>query len=151
MFHIGILKTRQKAKKNAFYRGIPFIWCSNNLTASFTIQCCLYRTLSGDDQYAELEQAGFDWLFGCNPWGKAMVYGLPAGGNTPLHPHSSLYILNNYDLDGAMVDGRAIRVNVAKPKEDRPKRSFSGNGGGNGGNRSFSGNGGNGGGGGNRW
>ena len=55
------------------------------------------------------------------------------------------------ELDGAMVDGRAIRVNVAKPKEDRPKRSFSGNGGGNGGNRSFSGNGGNGGGGGNRW
>jgi RNA recognition motif-containing protein len=51
------------------------------------------------------------------------------------------------ELDGAMVDGRAIRVNVAKPKEDRPKRSFSGNGGG-GGNRSFSGNGG---GGGNRW
>ncbi len=52
------------------------------------------------------------------------------------------------ELDGAMVDGRAIRVNVAKPKEDRPKRSFSGNGGTGGGNRSFSGNGG---GGGNRW
>ena len=37
------------------------------------------------------------------------------------------------ELDGAMVDGRAIRVNVARPKEDRPKKSFSG-----GGNRSFS-------------
>jgi RNA recognition motif-containing protein len=33
------------------------------------------------------------------------------------------------ELDGAMVDGRAIKVNVAKPKEERPnnfkKRSFS--------------------------
>lgn len=30
------------------------------------------------------------------------------------------------ELDGAMVDGRAIKVNVAKPKEEgKPKRSFS--------------------------
>ncbi|MBG9378735.1 RNA-binding protein [Panacibacter sp. DH6] len=29
------------------------------------------------------------------------------------------------ELDGATVDGRAIRVNEAKPREDRPKRSFS--------------------------
>jgi RNA recognition motif-containing protein len=33
------------------------------------------------------------------------------------------------ELDGATVDGRAIKVNVARPKEDRPARkpSFSGN------------------------
>ena len=101
----GIDRVWQKAEKNAFYRGIPFIWCSNNLTVSFTIQCYLYRTLSGDNQYLQLEQAGFDWLFGCNPWGKTMVCGLPAGGNSPLYPHSSLYILNHYELKGAMVDG----------------------------------------------
>ncbi|TAL46569.1 MAG: RNA-binding protein [Chitinophagaceae bacterium] len=31
------------------------------------------------------------------------------------------------ELEGAMVDGRAIKVNVARPKEERPerKRSFS--------------------------
>jgi RNA recognition motif-containing protein len=32
------------------------------------------------------------------------------------------------ELDGAMVDGRSIKVNVARPKEERPanaKRSFS--------------------------
>jgi RNA recognition motif-containing protein len=29
------------------------------------------------------------------------------------------------ELDGATVDGRAIRVNEAKPREDRPKKSFS--------------------------
>ncbi|MEP6727576.1 MAG: glycoside hydrolase family 9 protein, partial [Bacteroidota bacterium] len=101
----GINKVWVKAKQNAFYRGVPFIWCSNNLTVSFTIQCYLYRVLSGDNQYAELEQACFDWLFGCNPWGKSMVYGLPSNGNTPLHPHSSLAILKQYDLNGAMIDG----------------------------------------------
>ena len=33
------------------------------------------------------------------------------------------------ELDGATVDGRAIKVNEARPKEDRPARkpSFSGN------------------------
>lgn len=45
------------------------------------------------------------------------------------------------ELDGAQVDGRPIRVNVAKPREER------GNSGGGGGGRRFSG----GGGGGNRW
>ena len=101
----GIERVWKKARQNAFYRGVPFIWCSNNLTVSFTIQCYLYRALSGDRQYEELEQAGFDWLFGCNPWGKSMVYGLPANGNTPRHPHSSLAVLKQYDLNGAMIDG----------------------------------------------
>ena len=101
----GIERVWQKAKNNAFFRGIPFIWCSNNLTVSFTIQCYLYRKVSGDNQYAALEQACFDWLFGCNPWGKSMVCGLPAGGDTPKHPHSSLYHLHGYALDGGLVDG----------------------------------------------
>ncbi len=29
------------------------------------------------------------------------------------------------ELDGATVDGRSIKVNVARPKEDRPERSSS--------------------------
>ncbi len=101
----GIERVWQKSKTNAFYRGVPFIWCSNNLTTSFAIQCMLYRELSGDTRYAELEQAAFDWLFGLNPWGTSMVYGLPADGDTPTHPHSSLTLLKNYPLDGALVDG----------------------------------------------
>ncbi len=37
-------------------------------------------------------------------------------------------------LDGKELDGRAINVSLARPKEDRPKRDFDGgNGGGNGG------------------
>lgn len=101
----GIERVWEKAKENAFYRGIPFIWCSNNLTASFAIQCILYRKMSGDTQYDALEQANIDWLFGCNPWGTSMVYGLPEHGDTPTHPHSALSSVHHYPLDGGLVDG----------------------------------------------
>ena len=104
-YKTGIEKVWAKASKNGFYQGIPFIWCSNNLTTSFAIQCYLYRELSGDKQFEELEQACFDWIFGCNPWGKSMVYGLPADGDTPRFPHSSLSLLYQYPLDGGLVDG----------------------------------------------
>ena len=101
----GIEKVWKKAAGNAFHRGIPFIWCSNNLTTSFAIQCYLYRKLSGDETYLKLEQACFDWLFGCNPWGTSMVFRLPANGDTPVDPHSSYTVLHQYPLDGGLVDG----------------------------------------------
>ena len=101
----GIERVWKKASDNAFYRGIQFIWCSNNLTTSFAIQCYLYRQLSGDETYLQLEQACFDWLFGCNPWGTSMVYGLPSNGDTPVDPHSSYTVLHQYPLDGGLVDG----------------------------------------------
>ncbi|WPQ62779.1 glycoside hydrolase family 9 protein [Chitinophaga sancti] len=101
----GIERVWRKANHNAFYRAIPFIWCSNNLTTAFTIQCYWYRQLSGDNTYLPLEQACFDWLFGCNPWGTSMVYGLPANGDTPADPHSSFSHLKQYPIDGGLVDG----------------------------------------------
>ena len=101
----GITRVWNKAKQNAFYRGIPFIWCSNNLTTSFAIQCHWYKQLTGDKTFDELEQANFDWLFGCNPWGTSMVYGLPSWGDTPVDPHSAFTHLKNYPIDGGLVDG----------------------------------------------
>lgn len=101
----GIERVKNKANQNAFYRGIPFIWCSNNLTTSFAIQCYWYRQLTSDRQFEELEQANFDWLFGCNPWGTSFVYGLPAGGDTPVDPHSAFTHLKKYPIDGGLVDG----------------------------------------------
>ena len=101
----GIELVWNKAKQNAFYRGVPFIWCSNNLTTSFAIQCYWYRQLTGDKTFSELEQANFDWLFGCNPWATSMVYGLPAWGDTPVDPHSAFTHLKNYPIDGGLVDG----------------------------------------------
>ncbi|MDB5209505.1 MAG: polysaccharide deacetylase family protein [Sediminibacterium sp.] len=101
----GIENVWNKAKTNAFYRGIPFIWCSNNLTTSFATQCYWYEQLTGDKQFAEFQQANFDWLFGCNPWGTSMVYGLPSNGDTPVDPHSAFTHLKNYPIDGGLVDG----------------------------------------------
>lgn len=101
----GIQAVWAKAQHNAFYRGIPFIWCSNNLTVSFAIQCNRYRQLTKDTRYQQLEQACIDWLFGCNPWGTAMVAGLPVNGDYPEDPHSSFSHLYHYPVSGGLVDG----------------------------------------------
>lgn len=101
----GIQKVWNKASQNAFLRGVPFIWCSNNLTTSFATQCYWYRTLSNDNSFEALEQANIDWLFGCNPWGTSFVYGLPQNGDYPQHPHSAFTHLKNYPIDGGLVDG----------------------------------------------
>ncbi|MGV3530075.1 MAG: glycoside hydrolase family 9 protein [Flavisolibacter sp.] len=101
----GIEKVWNKARSNAFYRGIPYIWCSNNLTTSFAIQCYWYKQLTGDPQFDQLEQANFDWLFGCNPWGTSMVYGLPSWGDTPVDPHSAFTHIGHHPIDGGLVDG----------------------------------------------
>jgi hypothetical protein len=101
----GIDKVWSKAKGNAFYRAVPFIWCSNNLTVSFATQCYWYRKLTNDNTYIELERACFDWIFGCNPWGTSMVYGLPSNGDTPVDPHSSFTHVAKLPIDGGLVDG----------------------------------------------
>jgi endoglucanase len=104
-YRLGIEKVWARAKQNMFYRGVPFIWCSNNLTVSFAMQCAWYQQYTGDSTYNELAQANIDWLFGCNPWGTSMVYGLPAHGDTPVDPHSAFTHLGNYPIDGGLVDG----------------------------------------------
>jgi len=104
-YKTGIERVWNKAKNNAFYRGVPFIWCSNNLTTSFAIQCYWYRELTNDKTFEEFEQANIDWLFGCNPWGTSMVYGLPSWGDTPVDPHSAFTHIKNYPINGGLVDG----------------------------------------------
>jgi hypothetical protein len=101
----GLEAVWQKAKQNAFHRGVPFIWCSNNLTTSLAIQGIWYKQLTGDSKYDALTQANIDWLFGMNPWGTSMVYGLPSWGDTPVDPHSAFTHLKNYPIDGGLVDG----------------------------------------------
>ena len=92
-------------QSNPFLNGIPFIWCSNNLTTAIITQCHLYAQRTGDHTYDEMEAALRDWLFGCNPWGTGMIIGLPEYGDTPVDPHSSLSVLHHYRLDGGLVDG----------------------------------------------
>jgi endoglucanase len=127
----GISRVWNKASKNAFYRGVPFIWCSNNLTVSFAMQCYWYRQLTSDQQFAELEQANIDWLFGCNPWGTSMVYGLPSWGDAPVDPHSAFTHLKNYPIDGGLIDGpvytsifkNLIGLKLYQPDEYEPFQS----------------------------
>ncbi len=44
------------------------------------------------------------------------------------------------ELNGKELDGRALTVNEAKPREDRPRGNFGGGGGGDRGGRKFAGN-----------
>ena len=87
----GIKKVADRGVQNAFRNGVPFIWCSNNLAASFVTQAMLYRLISGDDSYREAETAVRDWIFGLNPWGQTMML-LPAdcGIPSPEDPHSAM-------------------------------------------------------------
>ena len=127
----GIEAVLLKAGSNAFNRGVPFIWCSNNLTVSFAIQCLWYKQLTGDKRFEALEQANIDWLFGCNPWGTSMVYGLPASGDTPADPHSAFTHLGHYPIDGGLVDGPVytsiykglIGISLHEPDEYEPFQS----------------------------
>lgn len=53
----------------------------------------------------EMRAALRDWLFGCNPWGTSMIYGLPHTGISPRDPHSAFTHIGKYDIDGGLVDG----------------------------------------------
>lgn len=101
----GIDAIYKRGQENGFLMGIPFIWCSNNLVAAALTQLRLYQQLTDDDQYAEMEAALRDWLFGCNPWGTSMIVGYPENGDTPVDPHSALTAVFNFDIDGGLVDG----------------------------------------------
>ena len=49
--------------QNGFKIGIPFIWCSNNLMASFATQAYLYRRMTGDNQFREYEAAAIEQAY----------------------------------------------------------------------------------------
>src|SRR5438552_3646100 len=93
--------------RNGFRIGMPFIWCSNNLLASFATQAHFYRRMTGDSSYLEYETAALDWLFGTNPWGVSMVIGL--GATYPRTPHSVVAQQLHLQLTGGLVDGPVYR------------------------------------------
>ncbi|MCB0284465.1 MAG: glycoside hydrolase family 9 protein [Calditrichaeota bacterium] len=101
----GIDAVNERAQKNGFLMGIPFIWCSNNLVTAFLTQLRLYNELSSDNQYIELEAAMRDWLFGCNPWGTSMIVGYPEDADFPADPHTAFTAAFGYPIDGGLVDG----------------------------------------------
>ncbi|MBA3342362.1 MAG: glycoside hydrolase family 9 protein [Gemmatimonadaceae bacterium] len=110
---------------NGFRVGIPFIWCSNNLMASFATQAYLYRRMTADNQFREYEAAALDWLLGANPWGVSMIIGLPQSGNFARDPHSVIAKDLKLQLTGGLLDGPVYRsiyknllyVNLHDPDE----------------------------------
>lgn len=101
----GIDRVWQRAQGHPFLWGVPGIWCSNNLTVAMLTQCILYRQLTNDRTYEEMEGALRDWLLGCNPWGTSMIVELPMGGVYPTQPHSGYVYLNKGNTTGGLVDG----------------------------------------------
>ena len=105
----GLEDIRERAGEDPFFHGVPYLWCSNNLTSAAVTQAYLYERATGDTSFREMEAALRDWLFGCNPWGTSMICGWPSdampGYDYPRDPHSS-YVKMNGDLPlGGLIDG----------------------------------------------
>ncbi|MGQ0646544.1 MAG: glycoside hydrolase family 9 protein [Gemmatimonadaceae bacterium] len=123
----GLERVARRAT-NGFGVGIPFIWCSNDLMTSLAVQAILYRRLTRDARFRELEQSAIDWLFGTNPWGVSMVIGIPRDGRFPLDPHSDVARFMKWELTGGLVDGPVYRsiftnllgIHLTRPDELAP-------------------------------
>ncbi len=108
-YKIGLQRVAARAN-NGFRVGIPFIWCSNNLMASFATQALLYRQMTGDESFREYEVAALDWLLGVNPWGTSMIIGFPNGGVWAQKPHSQVADLLGVQTQlGGLLDGPVYR------------------------------------------
>ena len=95
---------------NGFLVGVPFVWCSNDLVASFATQALLYRRMTDNARFLPYEMAAIDWLFGANPWGTSMVIGLPRQGVGPRDPQSAVALKLGIDaVRGGVVDGPVYR------------------------------------------
>ena len=104
-YRAGIEKTLQRASKNAFQHGAPFIWCSNNLTVDLALQIIAYEKMTGDLQYHAYMLALRDWLLGRNPWGVSMFTGIPRDGVYAREVHTSTWSLTKKEVPGGLVDG----------------------------------------------
>ena len=47
-------RARRRAQAIRIAIGVPFIWCSNNLTVALATQCALYERMTGDTRYRPL-------------------------------------------------------------------------------------------------
>ena len=101
----GIERCIRMGGKNPYRIGVPFIWCSNNLTVALVTQILLYERMTGDMRYHSFMCAQRDWLLGRNPWGTSMFTGIPADGVYPHDVHLQTTSLTGRAVRGALVDG----------------------------------------------
>lgn len=101
----GIEQTLNRARKNIYQNGVPFIWCSANLTVDLILQIMLYEKMTGDLQYRSYLLSMRDWLLGRNPWGASMFTGIPSQGPYPKDVHTSTWALTKKEVAGGLADG----------------------------------------------
>ncbi len=108
-YKMSIENVLSRAATNAFYMGVPFIWCSNNLLVNFITQIAIYERMTGDHQYHKAKVLHRDWLFGRNPWGTSMFTGIPVDGETPEDVHLPSTRLQQRTPAGGLIDGPVYR------------------------------------------
>ena len=105
----GLQDMRNRAGNEPFMHGVPYLWCSNNLTSAAVTHAQLYRRATGDETFLEMETSLRDWLLGCNPWGTTMIPGIPfrmrEGYDFPTETHSSYTSIKGEPTWGGLVDG----------------------------------------------
>ena len=101
----GIERCLRAGERNPFRIGVPFIWCSNNLTVALVTQILFYERMTGDLRYHEFMSKQRDWLMGRNPWGTSMFTGIPEGGIFPRDPHLVTTRLTKRAVRGGLADG----------------------------------------------
>jgi hypothetical protein len=105
----GIERAVKQGHENPYDIGVPFIWCSNNLTVALVTQLALYERMTGDRRYREFKARQFDWLLGRNPWGVSMFTGIPENGSYPRDVHLFPNVLLKRMVRGGLVDGPVYR------------------------------------------
>jgi hypothetical protein len=99
----GIERCVRAGEKNPYGIGMPFIWCSNNLTVALVTQCLLYERMTEDTRFHDFAARQRDWLLGRNPWGYTMFTGI--GSAWPKNPHLMTKELTGRAVPGGLVDG----------------------------------------------
>jgi hypothetical protein len=99
----GIESCVAMAKKNPYRIGVPFIWCSNNLTTALATQILFYEKMTGDMQFHAFASEQRDWLLGRNPWGTSMFTEI--GQVFPKDVHLMANKLLHRTIRGGLVDG----------------------------------------------
>lgn len=105
----GIEQTVKQGTENPYRIGVPFIWCSNNLTVALATQILFYERMTGDRRFREFEAKQFDWLLGRNPWGISMFTGIPENGAYPRDVHLFTNALLKKMVRGGLIDGPVYR------------------------------------------
>jgi endoglucanase len=100
---------RRRAEKNPYRVGVPFIWCSNNLTVALATEAVFYEQMTGDKSFRSLAANERDWLLGRNPWGFSMFTEIPLNGTYPRDVHLFGTAVLKRSVRGGLVDGPVTR------------------------------------------